>query len=42
MFAIYVIETTDTSAAFDKQLQFAAILTDDEFNQIKRVNVARH
>ena len=37
MFAFYDLETTGTSAAFDQPLQFAAILTDDEFNQIERV-----
>ncbi|MEP2028231.1 MAG: exonuclease domain-containing protein [Paracoccaceae bacterium] len=39
MFAFYDLETTGTSAAFDQPLQFAAILTDDEFNQIERVNI---
>jgi exodeoxyribonuclease-1 len=39
MFAFYDFETTGTSAAFDQPLQFAAILTDDEFNQIERVDI---
>ena len=39
MFAFYDLETTGTSAAFDQPLQFAAILTDDEFNQIERVDI---
>jgi exodeoxyribonuclease-1 len=39
MFAFYDFETTGTSAAFDQPLQFAAILTDNEFNQIERVDI---
>jgi exonuclease I len=39
MFAFYDFETTSTSAAFDQPIQFAAILTDDEFNQIERVDI---
>ena len=38
MFAFYDLETTGTSAAFNQPLQFAAILTNDEFNQIERVD----
>ena len=39
MFAFYDFETTGTSPAFDQPLQFAAILTDDNFNEIERVNI---
>ena len=39
MFAFYDFETTGTSPAFDQPLQFAAILTDDDFNEIERVNM---
>ena len=39
MFAFYDLETTGTSPAFDQPLQFAAILTDDKFNQIERVDI---
>jgi exodeoxyribonuclease-1 len=38
-FAFYDLETTGLSAAFDQPLQFAAILTDDEFKEIERVNL---
>ncbi|WP_170427213.1 exonuclease domain-containing protein [Ruegeria arenilitoris] len=38
MFAFYDFETTGTSPAFDQPLQFAAILTDDDFNEIERAN----
>jgi len=37
MFVFYDLETTGTSPAFDQPLQFAAILTDDKFNQIERI-----
>ncbi len=39
MFAIYDLETTGTSPAFDQPLQFAAILTDDNLNQVERVDI---
>ena len=39
MFAFYDFETTGTSPAFDQPIQFAAILTDDDFNQIERVDI---
>lgn len=39
MFAFYDFETTGTSPAFDQPLQFAAILTDDAFNQVERVDI---
>ncbi|MCK0101972.1 exonuclease domain-containing protein [Pseudohalocynthiibacter sp. F2068] len=39
MFAFYDLETTGTSPAFDQPLQFAAILTDDKFRQIERVDI---
>lgn len=39
MFAFYDFETTGTSPAFDQPLQFAAIRTDDDFNEIERVNI---
>ena len=38
-FAFYDLETTDLSPAFDQPLQFAAILTDDAFREIERVNL---
>lgn len=38
-FAFYDLETTGTEPAFDQPLQFAAILTDDSFNEIERVNI---
>lgn len=38
-FAFYDLETTGTSLAFDQPLQFAAILTDDAFQEIERVNL---
>lgn len=39
MFVFYDLETTGTSPAFDQPLQFAAILTDDDFNQVERVDI---
>jgi len=39
MFSFYNFETTGTSPAFDQPIQFAAILTDDDFNQIERVDI---
>lgn len=39
MFAFYDFETTGISPAFDQPLQFAAILTDDDFNQVEIVNI---
>jgi len=39
MFAFYDFETTGTSPAFDQPIQFAAILTDDDFNPIEKVNI---
>jgi exodeoxyribonuclease-1 len=38
-FAFYDLETTGTSPAFDQPLQFAAILTDDAFREIERINL---
>jgi len=38
-FAFYDLETTGTSPAFDQPLQFAAILTDDAFKEIERVDL---
>ena len=38
-FAFYDLETTGISPAFDQPLQFAAILTDDAFREIERVNL---
>lgn len=38
-FAFYDLETTGTEPAFDQPFQFAAILTDDSFNEIERVNI---
>lgn len=39
MYAFYDFETTGTSPAYDQPLQFAAILTDDNFNEVKSVNL---
>lgn len=39
MFAFYDFETTGTSPKYDQPLQFAAILTDDDFNQVERINM---
>ncbi len=39
MFAFYDFETTGISPAFDQPLQFAAILTDDNFNQVERIDI---
>lgn len=39
MFAFYDLETTGTNPAFDQPLQFAAILTDDDFNEIERIDI---
>jgi exodeoxyribonuclease-1 len=39
MFAFYDFETTGTSPAFDQPLQFAAILTDDNFNQVECIDI---
>jgi len=39
MFVFYDFETSGTSPAFDQPLQFAAILTDDDFKQIERVDI---
>ncbi|MFC6637385.1 exodeoxyribonuclease I [Sulfitobacter sp. JBTF-M27] len=38
-FAFYDLETTGITPAFDHPMQFAAILTDAEFNEIERVNL---
>ncbi len=38
-FAFFDLETTGISPAFDHPLQFAAILTDANFQEIKRVNL---
>ena len=38
-FAFYDLETTGTSPAYDQPLQFAAILADDDFKPLKRVNM---
>ena len=38
MFAFYDFETTGTCPAFDQPLQFAAILTDDHFNEVERID----
>lgn len=39
MFAFYDFETTGTSPQFDQPLQFAAILTDGEFQEVERINI---
>lgn len=38
-FVFYDLETTGISPAFDQPLQFAAIHTDNDFNEIERVNL---
>lgn len=38
-FAFFDLETTGTSPAFDHPLQFAAILTDANFQEIERINL---
>ena len=38
-FVFYDFETTGRSPAFDQALQFAAIYTDEGFNEIDRVNI---
>ena len=38
-FTFYDTETTGLSAPFDQIVQFAAIHTDDELNEIERVNL---
>jgi exodeoxyribonuclease-1 len=39
IFAFYDLETTGISPAFDQPLQFAAILTDEAFKEIERINL---
>jgi len=39
LFAFYDFETTGTSPQFDQPLQFAAILTDGDFQEVERVNI---
>jgi len=39
MVVSYDLETTGTSPAFDQPIQFAAILTDDDFNQIEHIYI---
>ena len=38
-FVFYDFETTGRSPAYDQALQFAAIYTDESFNEIDRVNI---
>jgi exodeoxyribonuclease-1 len=38
-FAFYDLETTGISPAYDQPLQFAAILTDDNFNPLKTIDI---
>ncbi|MDZ4134861.1 MAG: exonuclease domain-containing protein [Paracoccaceae bacterium] len=38
-FVFYDLETTGISPAFDQPMQFAAILTDDRFAEIERINL---
>ncbi len=42
MFVFYDFETTGTSPAFDPPLQFAAILTDDDFKQVEREDAGNY
>ena len=39
MYAFYDFETTGANTAFDQPLQFAAILTDEKFNELETVNI---
>lgn len=39
MFVFYDFETSGLSPAFDQPLQFAAILTDDDLDEVERVNI---
>ena len=39
MFAFYDLETSGTSPAFDQPLQFAGILTDDNLDEIERIDI---
>lgn len=39
MFVFYDVETTGINVVFDQILQFAAILTDDNFNEVDRFNI---
>ncbi|MBE7635946.1 exodeoxyribonuclease I [Sneathiella sp. P13V-1] len=39
MFAFYDLETSGTSPAFDQPLQFAGILTNDDLEEVERVNI---
>ena len=39
MFVFYDFETTGISPAFDQPVQFAAVLTDDDFNEIESVDL---
>jgi len=39
VFVFYDFETTGISSALDQPIQFAAILTDDDFTQIERVDI---
>ena len=41
-FIFYDTETTGTQTAFDQILQFAAIRTDDELNELDRFDIRRH
>jgi exodeoxyribonuclease-1 len=38
-FAFYDLETTGISPAYDQPLQFAAILTDDNFNPLETIDI---
>ena len=38
-FAFYDLETTGLWPAYNQPLQFAAILTDDDFNVLEKVNI---
>ena len=38
-FVFYDLETTGISPAFDQPLQFAAIVTDLELNEIERIDI---
>ena len=41
-YVFYDLETTGTSPAFDQPLQFAAITTDLDFNELERIDIRCH
>ena len=39
MYAFYDFETSGAETAFDQPLQFAAVLTDEKFNELESINL---